>query len=583
MPPFLAWRLVPGGFDQGLRAPTRRSIPKEGIPIVTELRGRPEEITEAYYRGLMHSAGYRPQDLSKPLVAVVNSWTDVNPGHQPLRELAARVKEGIWAAGGAPCEFNVPAPCDGMANGPGGRYLLPQRDLIAGSVEAMVRAHGFQGLVMLASCDKIIPGMVMAAIRLKLPTLFLTAGAMLPYHDANNSWVTSDLKEAIGKRRNEEIDDATFQVWQEHFCASSGVCSMMGTANTMGCLLEAMGLAPFGSVTMLAADGAKVRQARDVGERIVALVREGRPIGHYLSRSNLENGVKYISASGGSTNGVLHTLAFASLLGTDLGLERFDQLQRSVPLVAKFKPASAYNLSDYHQVGGVPALLNAIREHLDLEVPLATGGTLGEVLSSAPTPDGQVIRPASHPLAPDGAYGILRGNLAPLGAVVKKSGVDPKMLTHTGPAVVFDSEEEVSRFLLDREVKPGSVLVVRYEGPKGGPGMRELSIPAAMLVGMGLHTSVAMVTDGRFSGATRGPCVGHVAPEAWDGGPLAYVRDGDLIEIDVPGNGLRILIPDEELRRRQAVPPVRPDHPAVGVLAAYRERVRGAEVGAVWL
>ncbi len=550
---------------------------------MAEHRGRPEEITEAYYRGLMHAVGYRKQDLDKPQIAVVNSWTDVNPGHLPLKDLSQRVKEGIWAAGGSPAEFSVPAPCDGMAQGPGQHFILPQRDLIAGSIEAMVRAHGFQGMVMLASCDKIIPGMVMAAIRLNIPTLFLTAGAMLPYRMGNRTVVTSDLKEAIGKRRTGEIDDATFEDWQEHFCASCGTCSMMGTANTMGCFLEATGLAPFGSATMLTFDAAKSRQARDVGERIVALVRERRPFGEFFTRANLENGIKYISASGGSTNAILHTLAFASLMGADLDLAAFDRLQASVPVVAKFKPSAQYNMDDYHMAGGVRALLGVIRDWLDLSVPMAMGGTLGDALRAAPRPDGVVIRPATEPLAPNGCFGILRGNLAPLGSVVKKTGVEPSMLVHRGPAVVFDSEEDVREFMLTKEVRPGSVLVVRYEGPKGGPGMRELSIPAAMLVGMGLHTSVAMITDGRFSGATRGPCVGHICPEAWDGGPLAYVRDGDMVEINVPEGRLTLLISDEELRDRQKLPLARPNHPAPGVLAAYRERVRGAETGAVWL
>ncbi|HEX2923211.1 MAG TPA: dihydroxy-acid dehydratase, partial [Chloroflexota bacterium] len=430
---------------------------------------RPEEMTEAYYRGLMHAVGYRTKDLAKPQIAVVNSFTDVNPGHQPLRELAARVKEGIWAAGGSPGEFNVPAPCDGMANsGPGGHYLLPQRDLIAGSVEAMVRAHSFSGLVMLASCDKIIPGMVMAAIRLNLPTLFVTAGAMMPYYRPECTWVTSDLKEAIGKRRSNEIDQETFQEWQEHFCASAGVCSMMGTANTMGCFLEATGLAPFGSATMLCFDAAKWRQARDVGERIVQLVREGMPLSHYFTRDSLENGIKYISASGGSTNGVLHTLAFASVLGQRMDLEWFQSVQKSVPLVGKYKPSSGYNVDDYHRAGGVRTLLSSIRDYLKLDLPLASGGTLRDALEGAPKPDGKVIKTASEPLEPDGAFAILHGNLAPRGAVVKKSGVEPSMLVHRGPAVVFNSEEEVRSFLLEKDVKPGSVLVVRYEGPRGG-------------------------------------------------------------------------------------------------------------------
>jgi dihydroxy-acid dehydratase len=546
-------------------------------------RGRPEEITEAYYRGLMHATGYRRKDLDRPQIAVVNSWTDVNPGHQPLKELGLRVKEGIWAAGGSPGEFNVPAPCDGMAQGPGQHYILPQRDLIAASIEAMVWAHGFEGMVMLGSCDKIIPGMIMAALRLNLPTIFLTAGAMLPCRLRDRTVVTSDLKEAIGKKGTGEIDETTFLEWQERFCTSPGTCSMMGTANTMGCFLESTGLAPFESSTMLAFDAAKFRQARDVGERIVTLVGEGRSIRNFLSQASLENGIKYISASGGSTNAILHLMALASITKGDLDLDRFDRIQASVPVVAKFKPSSEFNINDYHEVGGVAAVMKAIQDSIDLDLPLVMGGELGDVVKSAPGPDGSIIQPASDPLSPGGCFAILRGNLAPQGAVVKKSGVSPNMLVHTGPAVVFDSEEDVRRFILDKKIQPGSVLVVRYEGPKGGPGMRELSIPAAMLVGMGLHTSVAMVTDGRYSGATRGPCVGHVCPEAWDGGPIAYIQDGDMIEINVPEKRIQLLISEGELRKRQRASPMRPDHPAPGILAAYRKMVSGADSGAVWL
>jgi len=395
--------------------------------------------------------------------------------------------------------------------------------------------------------------------------------------------VTSDLKEAIGKRLTKEIDEPTFLDWQERICASPGTCSMMGTANTMGCFLEATGLAPFGSATMLSFDAAKLRQARDVGERIVTLVREDRLLGQFLNAASLENGIKYISASGGSTNAVLHIMAFASVMNIELDLDGFGAVQSSVPVVAKFKPSSQFTLNDYHEVGGVRAVLNAIKDHLKLDLPLAMGGRLEGALRSCMDPDGRIIHPSSDPLAVDGCFGILKGNLAPAGAVVKKTGIEPNMLVHTGPAVVFDSEEDVRRFLLDKNVQPGSVLVVRYEGPKGGPGMRELSIPAAMLVGMGLHTSVAMVTDGRFSGATRGPCVGHVSPEAWEGGPVVYVRDGDMIEINAPENRIQLLISEEELVERQKIDPVRPDHPAPGMLTVYREMVSGADSGAVWL
>jgi dihydroxy-acid dehydratase len=547
-------------------------------------RGKPEDITEAYYRGLMHSVGYRRKDLDKPQIAIVNSWTEVNPGHQPLRELANRVKEGIWAGGGCPCEFNVPAPCDGMAQGLGMHYILPQRDLIAASTEAMVQAHGFEGVVMLGSCDKILPGMLMAAIRLNLPTLFLTAGAMMPCRlDEKRTVTTPDLKEAIGTRLKETIDQETFLSWQERFCATSGTCSMMGTANSMGCFLEATGLAPFGSATLLAFDAAKVRQARDVGERIVEMVRQEDCLRKYLTVKNLENGIRYLSASGSSTNAVLHLMACASLLGLGMDLADFDRIQSSVPVVGKYKPSSEFNLTDFHQAGGVAALMATIREYLHPEVALPMGGRLGEWLQGQPAPDGRIIRPASNPLAEGGCYAILLGNLAPNGAVIKKTGVEPKMLVHRGPAIVFDSEEEVRQSLLGHAVQPGSVLVVRHEGPKGGPGMRELSIPAAMLVGMGLHTSVAMVTDGRFSGATRGPCVGHVCPEAWDGGPIAFVQNGDQIEIDVPKGRLELLVPEDELQRRREAGLRRPDHPAPGMLAAYRQMVGSADKGAVWL
>jgi dihydroxy-acid dehydratase len=546
------------------------------------MRGRPEDIGEAYYRGLMHAVGYRRKDLEKPLIAVVNSWTDVNPGHASFRQIADRVKEGIWAAGGAPAEFNVPAPCDGMAQGAGMHFVLPQRDLIAASVEGMVKAHGFQGMVMLASCDKIIPGMVMAAIRCDLPTIFLTSGVTAPGELGGRKVVASDLKEAIGKRRSGEIDEETFLRWQETFCPSCGVCSMMGTAITMGCFLEAAGIAPFGSATMLCSDAAKVRQARDVGEASVDLVRKRTRFSKLFTEASLRNGICLVSATGGSTNAVLHVLAFAKAAGIPIDLAGFGRVAAGVPLIAVFKPSSPYTISDYHAAGGAATALRAIRRHLDGRALTVSGLAIEEVLDLAAAPDGTIIRSEERAIEQGGSFAILYGNLAPKGAVVKKSGVNASMLRHSGPAVVFDSEEDVRTFLLEREVKPGSVLVVRYEGPKGGPGMRELSIPAAMLVGMGLSDSVAMVTDGRFSGATRGPCVGYVCPEAWEGGPIGALLDGDLIDIDVPAGRLEVRLTREEIERRQAGR-TNPERPVKGFLEAYRRMVTGADEGAVWL
>lgn len=552
-----------------------------GISI-NKIRGRPEDITEAYYRGLMQSLGFRATDLEKPVIAVVNSWTEANPGHLPFDRLARIVKEGIWAAGATPVEFNVPAPCDGIAQGLGMNFVLPQRDLIAASVEAMVKAHGFQGMVMLASCDKIIPGMVMAAVRCDLPTLFLTSGTMLPFCIGKKELVTSDLKEAIGKRVSGEIDDETFRNWERSICASPGTCSMMGTANTMGTFLEAIGAAPFGSTTMLAFDSAKMRQARDVGEQIVRIVRKDLRFPTIFTQSSLLNATKVIAATGGSTNAVLHLLAIASQAGIDMRLKDIDRISRSVPLIAKFKPASQYNLSDYHRAGGVATALKSIQKHLDLSVVMGFAPSLEEALEKIPNPDGTIIHSIESPLEQEGCFAILYGNLAPKGAVVKKSGMDSSMLRHSGPAVVFNSEEEVRKFLLKRDIKHGSILVVRYEGPKGGPGMRELSIPAAMLVGMGLHKSIAMITDGRFSGATQGPCIGHVCPEAWLRGPIAALEDGDIIDIDVPARKIEVRLSQGEIQKRLDMKK-RPYHSIKGVLKTYRKLVSGADKGAVWL
>ena len=358
---------------------------------------------------------------------------------------------------------------------------------------------------------------------------------------------------------------------------------MMGTASTMGCFLEALGVAPFGSTTMLAFESAKVRQARDVGECIVALVRKGIRFSRFFTPSSLNNCIRLISATGGSTNAVLHILAFAKIAGIPLTLPELGKIAESVPLIAQFKPSSPYNMSDYHRVGGVASAMVTIRKYLDTSVPTVFGESLGTTLEGVPGPDGTILHSIENPLEESGCLAIFQGNLAPRGAVANKSGIEPSMRKHTGPAVVFDSEEDVRKFLLERRIEHGSVLVVRYEGPKGGPGMRELSIPAAMLVGMGLHQSVAMITDGRFSGATRGPCIGHICPEAWEDGPISLVKDGDLIKIDVPGHRLELKVPEDEIEKRKVERRKEPNHQAYGMLQAYRQSVRGADEGALWL
>lgn len=542
------------------------------------------ERKEAYYVGLMNSVGYRNKDIDKPVIGIVNSWNDVNPGHKPLRELAQYVKEGIWAANGTPAEFNVPAPCDGMAQMRGMNYVLPSRDLIAGSIEAMVESHAFDGLVFLCSCDKIVPGMLIAAAKLDLPCIFLTAGSMIPYEADGKSYVTPDLKEAIGSVNSGKITEEKFRCFKENICYSAGTCSMYGTANTMGVFTEVIGIAPVDSTTMLFCSAAKYRQARDVGEQVVKLVSENKKFTHFVTKEAFYNGIRHVSATGGSTNFVIHSLAIAEILGYGINLAEFDRIQKEIPVIAKFKPSSKYNMYDYYKAGGVMSTLNAIKKYLDLTAKNVMGSTLGELLQHfSAAVNTEIVHDIDNSFHENGCFAILYGNLAPNGCVVKKSGVAPSMFYHRGPAVVFDSEEDVMEHLLNSDVKPGSVLVIRYEGPKGGPGMREMSIPAATLVGMGFHTSVAMITDGRFSGATHGPCVGHISPEAYEGGPIALVRNGDMITIDLNNNILKVDLTPDELADRQKKY-VKPNHhKAEGILKNYRDNVKDANEGALWL
>ncbi|GAB4352042.1 MAG: dihydroxy-acid dehydratase [Candidatus Abyssubacteria bacterium] len=531
---------------------------------------------DAYLRALYKAAGYSDDDLKKPLIAVANSWNELNPGHVHLRETAARVKEGIWRAGGMPAEFNTIGPCDGIAQGRGMHYILPSRDIVAASVECMAGAHQVDGIVFIGSCDKIIPGMLMAALRLDVPCIFFTGGIMLPRGDT----VTCDIKEAIGRFAAGEITQQDFTRIESETCASVGGCNMMGTASTMCCLLETLGLALPATTTLAAVDPARARLAREAGTLAVRLVKRNVRPSSILTRASFENAIRVLLAFGGSTNALLHLPSIAAEMNIHLPLEEFDRLSRTTPLLCRFKPASKLNLLDFHNAGGVPALMRELAPLLQLDRPTVSGKTLKQLVRSAKKADGTVIARLNTPLAKEGGIAILRGNLAPGGAVVKTSGVSQKMMTHRGPAVVFDSEEEVRAHLSTRKVKPGSVLVIRYEGPRGGPGMRELSIPAAMLVGMGLGDSVAMVTDGRYSGATRGPCIGHVCPEAADGGPLAIVHDGDIIEIDIPNRTLKVDLSKSEIKAR--LKRWRPPSPRMnkGFLSLYQRIVGSASTGA---
>ena len=538
-------------------------------------------VKGTYARALYRSMGAVDADFTKPLIAVANSWSEATPGHYHLREMAEHIKNAIWSAGARPIEFNTIAACDGIAQGRGMHYILPMRDIIAASVELMLQAHSFDGVVMIASCDKIVPGMLQAAVRCNLPTIFFTGGTMLPYKDDDKTYVACDVKEAIGRYNSGEINEEELTRIESRICASVGACSMMGTANTMACIVEALGLSLPGCSTMLAVDSSRIHLARETGERIVRLLEEGLTANRIVTKASLENALRITLALGGSSNALLHLPAVAYDAKVKLPLDDVDTLSRQTPLLAKFKPASEFSVLDFHEAGGVPALMKELESLLNFDVLTVTGHTIRENLAKSQVLRPEVIRPISNPIASEGGIAVLYGNLAPNGAVVKRSAVNPKMLVHSGKAKVFESEEEVRDLLTSKQVEPGDVLVIRYEGPKGGPGMRELSIPAAMLIGMGLGDSVAMVTDARFSGATRGPCIGHVCPEAAEGGPIALIQDGDVVCIDIPNRKLNVKISEEEMNRRRTN--WKPLEPKVkdGFLGLYSKIVSSASEGAI--
>jgi dihydroxy-acid dehydratase len=536
----------------------------------------------AYERSLYMPQGFTREDMQKPKIAIANSWTEFNPGHVHLRTLSHAVKNGVWVAGGMPVEFNVIAPCDGIANSrENNRFILPARENVASSCEIMARAHNVDGIVFLASCDKILPGMLMAAARLDLPAIFVPGGIMAPYDNGDECLVTSDIKEAIGRYAGGTISAEEFLEFESNICCSPGACNMMGTASTMHAVVEALGMClPDGAMTP-ATDTARVHLARKSGERIVAMVAEGLSARQVITPAAITNAARAALAFGGSSNVILHLCALANEIDMPFCHDDFDGLSRDTPLLAKFKPSSPYNLRDFHRAGGVKVLLKRLAPKLDLSCKTVAGLDLNEWLASVPDRESDVIHTLDAPLEAEGGLAILFGNLAPEGAVVKQSGVNPSMLVHEGPARVFESQEAVQKALLNHEVESGDVLVIRYEGPKGCPGMRELSIPAAILVGMGLGDSVAMVTDGRYSGATRGPCIGHVCPEAADGGPIAFVEDGDIIAINIPYKILTLQVDGDVLaRRRDAWEPPLPKF-TKGTLAQYAKLVSSAREGCI--
>jgi dihydroxy-acid dehydratase len=460
-------------------------------------------------------------------------------------------------------------------------YILPLRDVIAASIELMVGANQFDGLVMLCNCDKIVPGMLMAAARLNLPTLFVTGGPMASGRIGGREIMTSDVKEGMGKLKAGRISAEEFYAIESSACPGAGACNFMGTASTMTCVTETLGFSLPGCATLPALHPARQELCRASGSRIMDLVRQGIPARAMLTRESLENAIRVVLALGGSTNATLHLPAIAYEAGIHLGLDVFDELSRKTPLIGKFRPASPYTVNDLHEAGGISAVLNILSPLLHLDLPTVSGETIRQRAEGAVPRRPEVLHPLNSPLAPEGGLAILRGSLAPDCAVVKQSAVAPGMLRHTGPARVFECEEDLEDALQAQAIQAGDVLVIRNEGPRGGPGMRELSIPAALLTGMGLNESVAVVTDGRFSGATRGPCIGHVTPEAFIGGPLALVQNGDRIEIDIPNRRLDLLVSAAELERRRAAWQPRPAVLTGGFLDLYRQIVSQADQGAI--
>ena len=539
-------------------------------------------IERSAHRALLYSTGLDTEDFGKPLVAVVNSFTEMVPGHFHLRELADYVKQGIIEAGGIPREFNTIALCDGICQGHKGMsYPLPSREIIADSIEMMIEAHHFDAMVMLPGCDKIVPGMIMAAARVDIPTIIVPGGPMLPgrYKDMDVITLT-DMRELIGKTQKGELSEDELLEIEKVALPTYGTCAMLGTANSMSCLAEILGLSLPHCGTAPAVSSEKRRIARNSGKRIVQMIQEGLTARKILTRDALLNGIAATMAMGASTNTVLHLMSIANEAGVHLELNVFDRISREVPYICNLKPSGKYPIVALHEIGGLPAVLKAIEGKLKDGHLTVTGKTLKENLKNQELVENDIIYPLSAPKNPEGGIAILYGTLAPDGAVVKKSGVKPCMYQFEGRARVFHSMEDASYAVSNDLIQEGDVIVIRYEGPKGGPGMREMHMTTSLLVGRGMDESCALVTDGRFSGSTRGPCIGHISPEAAEGGPIAAVEEGDRIRIDIPNRRLDLLVPQEviEERLKHVVPVYKERTPS---LAKYASLVTSADKGAI--
>lgn len=537
----------------------------------------------APHRSLFYAMGLTPEELERPIIGIVNSFNEIVPGHVHLNKIAEAVKAGVRMAGGTPLEFNVIGVCDGIAMGHVGmNYSLPTRELIADSVESMVDGHAFDGLVFIPNCDKIIPGMLMAAGRLNIPAIFVSGGPMMAGRYEGEDIDLKTLFEAVGKYKAGKLTDDELCNLEMAACPGCGSCAGMFTANTMNCLTEALGMGLPGNGTIPAVTGARVRLAKQAGMQVMALLQANLCPRDIMTAAAFENAIAVDMALGGSTNTVLHLPAIANDAGVKLSLDTFDAISKRTPYLIKLSPAGPHHIQDLDEAGGVPAVMAELRGKniLHTDVPTVTGKTVGENLAKAGRRT-DVLRPADNPYSAEGGIAILRGNLAPDGAVVKAAAVGPEMAHHRGPARVFDGEEAALDAILNGKVKAGDVVVIRYEGPRGGPGMREMLMPTSVLSGMGLDANVALITDGRFSGATRGAALGHVSPEAASGGLIGLVQEGDAIEIDIPNRTLTLHVPDAEIARRREGWMPNPPKIQHGWLARYARMVTSASEGAI--
>ncbi|MGI5927735.1 MAG: dihydroxy-acid dehydratase [Thermacetogeniaceae bacterium] len=541
-------------------------------------------LEKAPHRSLLNALGLTKWEKDRPFIGIVNSQNDLVPGHIHLNQIADAVKAGVRANGGTPLEFPAIAVCDGIAmNHEGMRYSLVSRELIADSIEVMAMAHALDALVLITNCDKVVPGMLMAAARLNLPSVIISGGPMLAGRFQGRDVDLNTVFEGVGAVQAGRASLEELEELEEAACPGCGSCSGMFTANTMNCLSEALGIALPGNGTIPAVSAARIRLAKNAGWQVMELVRRGICARDLLTEKAFINALALDMALGGSTNTVLHLPAIAREAGVRLNLEIIDQISQRVPHLCKLSPAGSSHIQELDAAGGVSAVLKELLSHglIEGDTLTATGKTLSENVESSSIKLPEVIRTVENPYSKTGGLAILEGNLAPNGAVVKQAAVDPEMYQHTGPARVFDSEEEAVKAILDKRIRSGDVIVIRYEGPKGGPGMREMLTPTSAVAGMGLDREVALITDGRFSGATRGASIGHISPEAAEGGPIALVREGDLIKIDIPGRELNILVDKQELEKRRKE--WQPPEPKVnhGYLARYAQLVTSASEGAV--